>query len=78
MKAIKVAAGIGTAVMALVGAFYSIAILEFLIETVKESENGDERQKANEDLKPLVVRTWRRKYAEIPPRNKEERRYGFR
>ena len=77
MKVFKIVAGIGTAIMALVGAFYSIAILAFLIETVKESENGDEVKKANEDVKPLVVRTWRRKYSEIPPRN-EERRYGFR
>lgn len=76
MKVLKIVAAIGTAIMALVGAFYSIVILDFLVETVKESENGDEREKIGEDLKPLVVRTWRRKYAEVP-RN-EERRYGFR
>ena len=44
MKIIKIVAGIGTAVMALVGAFYSIAILTFLIETVKDCQ-GDEAEK---------------------------------
>lgn len=77
MKVFKIVAGIGTAIMALVGAFYSIAILAFLIETVKDCQ-GDEAEKAGDPLKPLVVRTWRRKYSEIPPRNEEERRYGFR
>lgn len=77
MKALKIATRIGTTVMALVGAFYSIAILAFLIETVKDCQ-GDEAEKAGDRIKPLVVRTWRRKYSEIPPRNEEERRYGFR
>ena len=76
MKALKIATGIGTAIMAIVGAFYSIAILAFLIETVKESENGDEVEKSNNEIKPLIVRTWRRKYSEIPPRN-EVKHYGF-
>ena len=77
MRIIKIVAGIGTAIMAIVGAFYSIAILAFLIETVKDCQ-GDEAEKAGDPIKPLVVRTWRRKYSEIPPRNEEERRYGFR
>ena len=75
MRIIKIVAGIGTAIMAIVGAFYSIAILVFLIETVKDCQ-GDEAEKASDPIKPLVVRTWRRKYSEIPPRN-EEKHYGF-
>lgn len=77
MKVFKIVGTIGTAVMAIIGAFYSIAILAFLIETVKES-GGDEVEKSTESVKPLIVKTWRRKYSEIPPRNEEERRYGFR